>query len=86
MVVHHGGDAVVAVAIKLVLVHPPARIGHQEAQRLPVACFQQDSRSVKDQIVALSDPVHAAVGIGQQDPQHLPVTSSLVRSTCAPTN
>lgn len=38
MVVHHGGDAVKAEAIKLVLVHPPTGIGQQEPQRLPVAC------------------------------------------------
>ncbi len=38
VVVHHGGHAIEAVAVKLVLVHPPARIGQQEAQRLPVAC------------------------------------------------
>lgn len=38
MVIHHGGDAVKAEPIKLVLVHPPSSIGHQEPQRLPVAC------------------------------------------------
>ena len=38
VVVHHGGDAIKAVAIELVLLQPPAGIGEQEAQRLPVAC------------------------------------------------
>lgn len=38
VVVHHGGDTVKAVAVKFVLIHPPPRVGHQEAQRLPVAC------------------------------------------------
>ena len=38
MVVHHGGHAVEAVAVELELVDPPARVGQQEAQRLPAAC------------------------------------------------
>ena len=36
--VHHGGDPIEAVAIELELIHPPARVGEQEAQRLPAAC------------------------------------------------
>ena len=38
MVVHHGSDSIKAEPIKLVLIHPPAGIGQQEPQRLPVAC------------------------------------------------
>jgi pyruvate/2-oxoglutarate dehydrogenase complex dihydrolipoamide acyltransferase (E2) component len=38
VVVHHRSHAVKPVAVKLVLVHPPARVGQQEAQRLPVPC------------------------------------------------
>ena len=41
VVVHHGGDAVKAVAVKLVLVDPPPGVGQQEAQRLPVACHKK---------------------------------------------
>mmetsp|Transcript_12422 Transcript_12422/g.37369 ORF Transcript_12422/g.37369 Transcript_12422/m.37369 type:complete len:439 (-) Transcript_12422:393-1709(-) len=36
MVVHHGGHAVEAIPVELVLVHPPPRVGHQEPQCLPV--------------------------------------------------
>ena len=32
----------------LVLVHPPARVGQQEAQRLPVACRQGGSEQLKE--------------------------------------
>jgi hypothetical protein len=38
VVIHHAGHAIKAVAIKLVLVNPPAGIAEQEAQCLPVAC------------------------------------------------
>ena len=38
VVVHHGRDAIKAEAVKLVLVHPPAGVGQQEAQSLPCAC------------------------------------------------
>mmetsp|Transcript_38602 Transcript_38602/g.114640 ORF Transcript_38602/g.114640 Transcript_38602/m.114640 type:complete len:500 (+) Transcript_38602:1140-2639(+) len=41
VVVHHRRDAVKAVAVKLVLVHPPARVGQQETHRLPVAIVEQ---------------------------------------------
>ena len=38
VVVQHAGHAIKAVAIKLVLIDPPAGIAEQEAYRLPVAC------------------------------------------------
>ena len=38
VVVHHRGHAVKAVAIKLELINPPARVGQQEPQGLPVSC------------------------------------------------
>lgn len=40
VVVHHAGHAVKAVAVKLVLIHPPAGVAQQEAHRLPVACSE----------------------------------------------
>lgn len=43
MVVHHGGDAIEAVAVEFVLIHPPACVAEQEPQRLPVACTSESS-------------------------------------------
>ena len=46
VVIHHGGYAIKAVPIKLVLVNPEARVGQQEAQGLPVACRPARRRSL----------------------------------------
>lgn len=40
VVVHHGGDAIIAVPVKLVLIHPPPCVAHEKAQCLPVPCKQ----------------------------------------------
>ena len=47
VVVHHRRHAVEAVAVELVLLHPPARVGDEEAESLPVAVVEASAvRSV----------------------------------------
>jgi hypothetical protein len=40
VVVHHRRHAVEAVPVELVLLHPPARVGDEEAEGLPVAVVE----------------------------------------------
>mmetsp|Transcript_5318 Transcript_5318/g.7197 ORF Transcript_5318/g.7197 Transcript_5318/m.7197 type:complete len:466 (+) Transcript_5318:635-2032(+) len=39
--VHHGGDAVEPESVKLVLLHPPAQVGEEEAHGLPMGVVEQ---------------------------------------------
>ena len=49
--VHHARDAVKPETVKLVLIYPPARIGQQETQTLPVACTQQQCQETLSYIM-----------------------------------
>mmetsp|Transcript_10693 Transcript_10693/g.29307 ORF Transcript_10693/g.29307 Transcript_10693/m.29307 type:complete len:435 (+) Transcript_10693:1707-3011(+) len=70
MVVHHAGHAIEAVAVKLVLIDPPARVAEQEAHGLPVAVVEQTGVPHPVVPACTSMEVHAVCAVEHVDAIH----------------